>query len=112
MASNYVQPGDVIPLNAPYDRLAGEGALINANIFGVAINDVDSGDEGEFHIVGVWDLKAATADVFAQGANVYWDNSGKQCDSSSTGNTLIGVATEAKAADETTVRVRLNGISV
>lgn len=113
MAANYVQPGNTVPLTAPYDVDSGNGALINGNLFGIAINDVLSGVEGEFALVGVWDLLAQTADVFAQGANVYWDDAAKKADSSSSGATLlIGVAIEAKAADETTVRVRLNGVSI
>ena len=111
MAANYVQEGCTLTLAAPYNVSAGAGALFSANLFGVALGTIASGDEGEFAIEGVWDLLAATADTFAVCANVYWDDSAKKCDSSSTGNTLIGVATKAKTGSQTTVRVRLNGVS-
>lgn len=110
MAGNFVQPGDTVTLTAPYAVDSGHGALVNANIFGVALADIESGDDGEFALTGVWDLLCST-DNIAQGGNVYWDDSAKQCDGNSTGHTLIGVATEAKGST-TTVRVRLNGVSV
>jgi len=110
MASNYVQPGETVTLTAPYAVSSGHGALFNANLFGVALGDVENAADGEFALCGVWDLLCST-DTIVQGGNVYWDDSAKQCDGNSTGHTLIGVAIEAKGST-TTVRVRLNGVSV
>ncbi|MEO8134842.1 MAG: DUF2190 family protein [Betaproteobacteria bacterium] len=110
-ATNYVQPGETITLTAPYTVVSGAGALVGG-IFGVALGNVTSGDEGEFATGGVWDLLAVTAETFVQGDPVYWDNGQKKCSNGSTGNDRIGSALSAKSGSATTVRVRLDGISV
>lgn len=110
-ATNFIQPGDVLTLAAPYDVDSGDGAKIG-NIFGVALGDAASGADCEFKVNGVWDILAVTADTFSVGASVYWDNNAKKCTSTSSGNELIGVATVAKTNGETTVRVRLNGFLI
>lgn len=112
MASNYVQPGDVLDLVAPYDVDSGDGFLVNGNIFAVALGDAVSGAAVRGQLVGVWDLLAEAADTFAIGANVYWDDVMKRAESNASANTLIGVATKAKENGDLTVRVRLNGVSV
>ncbi|MEK7995702.1 MAG: DUF2190 family protein [Planctomycetota bacterium] len=48
-----------LTLTAPYARVAGEGAL-GGSLFGGAVNDVANGAEGEFAIVGVFDLTRET----------------------------------------------------
>jgi predicted RecA/RadA family phage recombinase len=108
---NYVQPGHTITLAAPYDRLSGEGAMVGA-IFGVAAGDVLNTVEGEFTLVGVFDLAKDTADAFSVGDRVYWDDTQKNCVNSTTeGDLEIGVAIAAAAEAATTVRVRLHGVT-
>lgn len=107
MAKNYVQPGRVITLAAPYQRNAGEGALVGST-FGVAMATVANGVNGEFAVLGVWDITKASGAV-TQGALIYWDNTAKNVTTVSTSNKLIGVATQAQASGDATCRVRLNG---
>ncbi len=105
---NYVQPGDVVTLTAPYTVTSGLGAKVGS-IFGVACGDVTSGAEGQFRLVGVFDLLKATGLDFAQGDRVYWDNSQKKCVDTDSGNSYsIGVALATASTSATTVRVRLN----
>lgn len=111
MATNYVQEGETVTLTAPYACSAGDGAQVG-NIFGIALNDVESAAEGEFALCGVWDLLAVTAETFSQGDTVYWDVGQKKASNGSTGNDAIGVALVAKSGSETTVRVRLNGVGL
>lgn len=106
--NNYIQPGQVMTLAAPYDRTAGQGALVGS-LFGVAVNDVDSGDDGEFHTCGVFELAKATGTAWTQGQKLYWDDSNKRFDTVSTVGPLHGVAAEAADSADTTGRVRLNG---
>lgn len=105
---NFVQPGVNLTLAAPYDRTSGTGALIGS-LFGVAMNDVDSGDDGVFVTEGVFDLAKAASQAWTVGAKVYWDNTAKACTTTASGNTLIGVAVAAvgSGAGETIGRVRL-----
>ncbi len=105
---NFVQPGANLTLPAPYDRLSGEGALIGS-IFGVASNDVASGDDDVFVTEGVFDLAKAGSQAWTVGAKIYWDNTNKVCTTTATSNTLIGAATAAVAggAGDTVGRVKL-----
>ena len=112
MAGNFVQEGDVLDLVAPYDVVSGAGMIVNSNIFAVALGSASSGAAVRGAMEGVWDLACSPEDTFSVGAAVYWDDTTKECGSSSSSNYLIGVATEAKIATTTTVRVRLNGVSV
>jgi len=110
-ATNFVQEGETITMAAPYAVASGAGALVGS-IFGVALQDLDNAEEGEFATGGVWDLLCVTGDTFSVGAKVYWDNGAKKCDSSSSTTSLIGVAVKAKTNTETTVRVRLDGVAI
>ncbi|MDI3259478.1 MAG: DUF2190 family protein [Sinobacteraceae bacterium] len=109
---NFVQTGETLTLTAPYAVSAGGGAKVG-NIFGVAVDDVASGADGEFVVDdAVFDLTALSTDTFSVGDYVYWDDTNKRCTSTATGNSKIGVATAPKISGAATVRVRLNGISL
>jgi predicted RecA/RadA family phage recombinase len=110
MSKLFSQPGEVITLAAPYDRTAGQGALVGA-LFGVAMSDVLNTVSGQFAIEGVHTLAKATGQTWTQGALIYWDNAAKNCTTTSTSNTRIGCAMQAQASGDTTGLVRLNGIA-
>ncbi len=108
---NYVQDEDLIPVTAPYALTSGGGALVGS-IFGIATKDAANGTQAILKTQGVVDLVAEGAgsgQAIAQGAAVYWDNTNKRATATSSGNTKIGVAIEAKLTAATSVRVRLNG---
>lgn len=111
---NFVRHDGSVTCTAPYDVSSGGGALIGT-MFGVAAVDIANGAQGEFDIEGVFDLAKATGQAWTEGAAIYWDNTNKNCTTTSSGNTKIGVAvfntsTGAMAASGDTVgRVRLNG---
>ncbi|GIK80952.1 MAG: hypothetical protein BroJett024_20570 [Alphaproteobacteria bacterium] len=106
---NYVQPGNTIPLTAPYDVASGDGLLVGS-IFGVATSAALNGEAIEAALVGVFDLKKVGSQAWAAGDKIYWDNTAKETTKTTTSNTLIGVAIEAvgSGAGETIGRVRLN----
>lgn len=109
---NFVQKGHTLTLAAPRTLTSGQGALVGT-IFGVACGDVASGVNGEFAVVGVFDLPKATGVTFSQGAAVYWSDAEHRCVAANSGNSYyVGAATEAAGSGDTTVRVRLNGISL
>jgi len=93
---NFIQEGKVLELAAPYDVVSGAGALIGS-IFGVATSTLLSGVTGNFGVEGVFELAKADSQAWTVGAKIYWDNTAKNCTTTSSGNTLIGVATEAVA---------------
>lgn len=105
---NFVQQGDNLTLPAPYDRLSGQAALIGS-IFGVASVDVLSGVDAAFVTEGVFDLPKAASQAWTIGAKIYWDNTAKNLTTTSSGNTLVGVATKAvgSGAGETIGQIKL-----
>jgi len=107
---NFIQRGETLTLTAPYAVSSGGGALVGS-IFGVAVTDVASGEDGEFQVAGVFDLVRETgaSTGWSQGALIYWDNTNKRVTKTSTSNKLIGVAVRAAADGDATGRVRLNG---
>src|SRR5262245_58365351 len=109
MARNYIQPGKTMTFTAPEQRNAGQGCLIGA-LFGVSLQTVANGAVGEFGIEGVWELTKVSAQAWTAGALIYWDNTAKNCTTTSTSNTRIGVAAAAAANPSATGQVRLNGM--
>lgn len=105
---NYVQPGDVVTLTAPYDVASGAGALVGL-IFGIAVGTVANGAVGEFSTQGVYDITALTTDTASVGAAAYWDNTNKRITTTVGSNTKVGVFMVAKINGDTTARIRLNG---
>lgn len=110
MATNYVQPGKTLTLTAPYQRNSGLGAQVGF-IFGVALQTVANGVDGEFGIDGVWELAKTSAQAWTQGQKIYWDNGNKRCDNDPEVGMLIGVAAEAADNPSSTGIVRLNGVA-
>ncbi len=108
---NYIQPGHILTLVAPYTVASGAGALVDG-IFGVATVDITSGSTGEFQVCGVFDLAKTSAQAWTLGQRIYWDNTNKRCDSSSAVGPEIGTCTEVAANPTSTGKVRLNAIGV
>lgn len=107
---NFKALGNALALTAPYAVASGNGALIGA-IFGVAKIAIASGAKGPFEVVGVYELPK-DGNAIAEGVKVYWDNTNRRVTATATNNTLIGAATLARLAADTTVTVRLNGAAV
>lgn len=105
---NYVQRGENLTLAAPYAVASGAGALVGS-IFGVASTTLANAESGEFATEGVFDLTKVGSQAWTVGAKVYWDDTAKNCTTTATSNTLIGVAVAAvgSGAGETTGRVKL-----
>ncbi|MBX9740509.1 MAG: DUF2190 family protein [Beijerinckiaceae bacterium] len=108
---NYIQPGDILTLTAPYDRASGQGALVGS-LFGVAVKDVANGAPGQFQTVGVFELAKTSAQAWTEGALIYWDNTNKLATTTATSNKLIGATVAAAANPSATGLVRLNGVFI
>ena len=105
---NYVQVGNSLTIAAPYDVLSG-GGVKSGLIFGVASGDALSGADVDLVTLSVFDLPKVSADAFAVGAAIFWNDTTKLVTSTSSGNTKIGVAVKAAANPSAAVNVRLNG---
>src|SRR5258706_13534464 len=113
---NYVQLGMILRATSPYDRLSGQGALVGAGLFGVAMIDVLSGIVGDFQLEGVFDITKA-AGAWTEGAPVYWDNSAKVATQTAAASLVrigLGILNDSDAmaqSGDATGRVRLDNIS-
>lgn len=105
---NFVQPGKTITIPAPA-AVASGGVVIAGDIKGIAAGAADSGAPVDVETAGVFDLPKIAANDFTLGAKVYWDATAELCTTTSSANTLIGVAVAAAGASTATVRVRLSG---
>jgi len=112
---NFVQPGETLTLTAPYSVASGAGCKIGS-IFGVAQGAAANGATVDLLTVGVVDLAKVSANTFAVGAAVYWDDAAKLATSAAddgedppVAHPKIGVAVAAAGNPSATVRVRLNG---
>lgn len=116
MAKNLVQNGLILRATAPYVRTSGQGALIGAGLFGVALTDIASGAIGDWALTGVWDITKA-AGAWTEGNPVYWDNSAKvatQTPAASAvriGIAVLGAGDIIAASGDATGRVRLDGVN-
>jgi predicted RecA/RadA family phage recombinase len=105
---NYIQSGNVLTLAAPYDRTSGQAMKVGS-IIAVATGTVVSGSLVEAAVVGVFEHAKNSAEAWTVGARVYWDDTNKVFTTTSSGNTLAGVAVAAAANPSSTGVVRLNG---
>lgn len=105
---NYVQYGDNVTVTAPYAVASGAGCLVGT-LFGVAEYTAAISTAVEIATRGVFTLKKTSAQAWTVGAAIYWDDTNKECTTTSAGNTLIGKALEVAANPSSTGVVRLNG---
>lgn len=107
MASNFIQPGDTIPIALPYARAAGQGAQIGTNLFGVCAKGGTTSDADELHIEGVFEITTLTTDTPAVGAIMYWDNTNRRLTTTASTHLAVAIAVQAKAAGVANTRVKL-----
>ena len=106
MATNYVQKGDALNYTAGADIASGDFVLIGA-IGGVAETAIANGKSGAVHIKGVFSVAKASGAV-TQGAKLYWNSTNSNLTTTASGNTFVGVAAEAAASGDASVKVLLN----
>lgn len=105
---NYIQPGNTLTLTAPAVIVSGDVVAVGS-IIGVANGDAANGAPVDVDTVGVFRLPKVAALAISAGDVVYWDSAAKLVNKTSSGNTKLGVATEAAANPSPNVAVRLNG---
>lgn len=111
---NFVQPGRILSLTAPYARAtSGLGALIGG-IFGVSMDTVAAAAEGQFETEGVHALLKVGSQAWTAGVTkVAWDDTNKRLTSDLAAGPLVGIATEdvASGAGDTTGTIKLFGVT-
>lgn len=109
---NYVQRGEVLELTAPSGGVVSGTAYLIGTLLVVAT--VTAAEAAKFSAEvgpGVVSLPKVSAQAWTELAKVYWDNSAKLVTTTSSGNTLIGVAAKVAANPSSTGWVRLDGVT-
>lgn len=88
------------------DTVKGGDVVIIGDLVGVAATDGNGVHQKAVALKGSFMLPKDTS-TFAQGAKVYWISADKKCTSTSSGNTLIGLAFAAAGTADTVVEVAL-----
>lgn len=109
--NNFVQEGEVLELTAPSGGVVSGTAYLIGSLLVVAAADVAQTLPFSGKTTGVFTLPKATGEAWTEGAKLYWDNSAKKLTTTSSGNTLVGVAAAAAGSADTTGDARLDGVA-
>ena len=106
MATNFVQPGNVLTLTAPAGGVVSGAGYMIGDLFVVALHDAAEGAAFEGQCVGCWQLPKSSGEAWSEGVAIYWD--GAECTTTAEGNKLIGHAAAGADASATVGVVRLS----
>lgn len=108
MANNYIQPGENIDLTAPTGGVTtGVGTLVG-RLFAVALATASAAAAFVGRRIGIWKLAKTSAQAWAVGDKIYWDDANKVASATLTaGFRFIGIATSAAANPSSTGYVLL-----
>lgn len=109
MAKNYIQPGDVVTVAAPYDVDGGDIVVVGT-LAGVACYSAKTGEPVEVKLTGVFELGKTSAQAWAIGAKIYATSTGVATTAAS-GNIPMGLSVEPAANPSPTGRVRLSHVA-
>lgn len=107
MSQNYVQPGDHITIAASPVAVESGQMVIASKLAGVASGNAEIGEEVVIAVTGVFEITKTVGNVFALGADVYYDSTVHAATSGAAGTDRIGVCVEPASSADTTVKVRL-----
>lgn len=110
---NFIQEGKNLTLTAPGGGVVSGTVYLIGSLLVVATVTASEGESFVGLVTGVISYTKPGSQAWTEGAKVYWDNSAKKFTTTSSGNTLAGVAVEAvgSGADETTGKLRLDGVA-
>lgn len=107
--NNFKQPGAVLTLTAPATVTRGVPVKVGSLVV-VPLDDAAASAQFQGCTTGVFDdLKKAAPQAWTEGAKIYWDDSGKECTTTSSTHIWIGHAVADAASAATTGAVRLHG---
>ena len=115
MASNYIQPGEVIDFTAG-STIASGAVVAIGQMLGVALGDIANGATGSVQIQGVFEVPKVSGAVIAAGESLVWDVSAGAFDdnlATPASGDISGppaVAVEAAGNGVTVINVRFTGV--
>ncbi len=105
---SFVQHGHVLSFVAPYAVASGAPFKV-ASLVAVAVTAAAAGSAVEGMTEGVFQLPKVSAQAWAVGDKIYWDDAAKLMTIVATDNTLVGAATVEAANPSTIGTVYLDG---
>lgn len=109
MTTTFRTSGNPLSLSLSSSGAAGTGVLVGS-LFVIAADAWDaavSTDPTACYTMGEFLVTKLSTDNPTVGAKLYWDDTNKRLTTTASGNTLVGVCTEAPAASATKVWVAL-----
>lgn len=104
---SFIQHGDVLTFTAPYAVTSGNPFKVGA-LVAVAATTAALGGTVEGQVEGVFLLPKLSAQAWAVGDKIYWDDAAKVM-TNVAGGTLVGAAVEVAANPSATGKVYLDG---
>lgn len=103
---NYIESGENLEFTAAAAVTAGHPVSIGF-INGVSKGTLAIGEVGVMMTSGVFKFTKQAPLAITAGAKVYWDNTNKYINATSSGNQYIGIAAITAASADTTIIVKL-----
>ena len=104
---NFVENGKNLEYTAGANITSGQPVLIGV-LLGIAATDIANGATGIMAVEGVYTITSLTGTAWAQGAQLYWDDTNKRVTNVSSGNTACGKCWNTKASADATCLVKIN----
>lgn len=107
--AEYWQRGEAIDYaNETEDTIEANQIVVIGSRIGVAGAPIEAGETGTLHVFGVFDMPKAADEAIAAGTTVYYDADAEAI-TATAGDVTAGYATEAAAAADETVKVKILG---
>lgn len=107
MIAKYWQKGETLDY-IPKATVKNGAAVSLGTRIGIAASDIAAGQQGQVHVVGVFEMAKDAAGI-TLGAAVYYNEAEDRITATAGGNIPAGYAVKAAAAADTTVFVKLLG---
>lgn len=107
---NYIQQGEVLNLTAPAGGVTSGTPVKIGHLVVIPTVDADEGDSFAAARVGVFTVTKVSAQAWAEGDLIYWDNTAAKFTTVVGANTLVGCATAVAANPSSTGSVLLDGV--
>lgn len=105
---NFVQEGTTIDYTNAISAAISSGSMfLLVDTVAVACTDIANPGSGAIALEGVFTIPKAAPLVIAAGDKLYWDDTNKVLNKTSSGNTFAGFATAPAVSAATTVNVKL-----
>lgn len=107
--AEYWQRGEAIDfVNATNKKIEANQIVVFGERVGVAGTPIEAGETGTLHVFGVFEMPKKESEAITAGSAVYYDATAEAI-TTTAGSVKAGYATEAAAAADTTVKVKLLG---